>query len=314
MTDPGWDAGPPRSGRGPDTQASERGASFPFHARNKVENRMRRSAVAICTLTLALLFSGCDKLAGRQHFHKANAQYENENYRAALHSFKQGLERDPTATFVWRSVGLSALALYRPDDASPENKAMGEEAISAFRKYLEDYPDDEKVREYLVGALMSTKRFDEAIQVLEDEAQRHPNDKTYGMAVVRALTDAGKLEQAMQRAERLGGDPDIYYTIGVSAWAKSYYQPPASVDEHRKLIELGMSALEKADQIRPNHFDTLSYLNLLWREMVKVEIDPYKQQEYIAKAQGYFDRAMEIRRQQEEQQKKKPAAQAQAAT
>jgi tetratricopeptide (TPR) repeat protein len=277
----------------------------------RAENRMRRAAVAACLLILALPLAGCNKLAGRQHFHKANALYENENYRRALAEFKAGLERDPSATFAWRSVGLSALALFRPDEDTPENKAMGDEAVNAFRRYLEAYPDDEKVREYLIGTLMGTARHDEAIQVLEEDARRHPGDKKYGMAVVRALTDAGKLEQAMQRAESLGGDPDVYYTIGVSAWAKSYYQPPASVEDHRKLIELGRQALEKADQVRPNHFDTLSYLNLLWREMVKVEIDPFKQQEYVQKAQGYFERAMTIRREQEEKDKK---AAAQAAT
>jgi tetratricopeptide (TPR) repeat protein len=269
---------------------------------------MRRSAAAACLLIVALPLAGCNKLAGRQHFHKANALYEKENYRRALEEFKRGLERDPSATFVWRSVGLSALALYQTDNDSPENKAMGDEAIAAFRKYLEAYPEDEKVREYLVGTLMGTDRYDEAIQVLEEDAARHPEDKKYGMAVVRALTDSGRLEQAMQRAERLGGDPDVYYTIGVTAWAKSYYQPPPSVDEHRQLIELGMGALEKADQIRANHFDTLSYLNLLWREMVKVEVDPFKQQEYIAKAQGYFERAMAIRREQEAKDKKAAAA------
>lgn len=266
---------------------------------------MRRAAAAACLLILALPLAGCNKLAGRQHFHKANALYDDEQYRRALAEFEAGLERDPSATFVWRSVGLSALALFRPGDENPENKAMAEKAVDSFRKYLADYPDDAKVREYLVSTLMAAERHDEAIAVLEEDAQRNPNDPQYALAVVRALTDAGKLEQAMRRAERLGRNPDVFYTIGVTAWAKSYYQPPASVEDHRKLIELGMSALERADQIRPNHFDTLSYLNLLWREMVKVEIDPYKQQEYVAKAQGYFERAMEIR--QQEEKDKKPA-------
>lgn len=267
---------------------------------------MRRSAVAVCLL-LALPLAGCNKLAGRQHFHKANALYEDQQYRRALTEFKEGLQRDPAATFVWRSVGLSALALFRANDDSAENKAMGEEASNAFRKYLEAYPDDDKVREYLVSTLMATGHHDEAIQVLEEDAQRHPGDKTYVLAVVRALTDSGRLEQAMRRADRLG-DPDVFYTIGVNAWAKSYYQPPPSVEEHREMIALGMRALERADKIRSNHFDTLSYLNLLWREMVKVEIDPYKQQEYLAKAQGYFDRAMAVRQQEEKDKKPSEAA------
>lgn len=263
---------------------------------------MRRPLVAASLLILVLpLCLGCNKLQGRRHFHKANALYENEQYREALKEFQDGLQQDPSADFVWRSVGLSALALYRPDDENPQNKQMADTAIDAFRKYLEGYPEDAKVREYLVSTLMGAKRHDEAIEVLEEDARNHPGEKQYSLAVIRALTDAGKLEQAMQRAEQLGAnDPELFYTIGVNAWAKSYYQPPANVDDHRKLIELGMKALERSDKIRPDNFDTLSYLNLMWRELVKVEIDPFKQQEYLAKAQGYFDRAMAARKEQEQ--------------
>jgi tetratricopeptide (TPR) repeat protein len=262
---------------------------------------MRRPLVAASLLILVLPLVGCNKIQGRRHFHRGNALYENEQYRQALQEFQAGLQQDPSADFVWRSVGLSALALYRPGDENPDNKKMGDTAIDAFRKYLEGYPDDAKVREYLVSTLMGSKRHDEAIAVLEEDARNHPGEKQYAMAVIRALTDSGKLEQAMQRAEQLGAnDADLFYTIGVNAWAKSYYQPPANVDDHRHLIELGMKALERSDQIRADNFDTLSYLNLMWREMVKVEIDPYKQQEYLAKAQGYFDRAMAARKEQEE--------------
>jgi tetratricopeptide (TPR) repeat protein len=258
---------------------------------------------------------GCHKLQGRQHFHSGNAYYEDEQYRKALIEYQEGLEKDPGATMVWRSVGLSALALYRPGEETAENKELSETAIAAFRKYIEAYPEDEKAREYLVTTLMNDKRYDEAIALLEEDAKRHPEDKKYGQAVVRALTESGKLQAAMDRAVQLR-DPDVFYTIGVSAWGKSYYTPPASVDEHRALIELGLSALGQADQIRPNHFDTLSYLNLLWREKVKVEIDPFKQQDYVATAQGYFDRAMEIRKKQMEEEKaaKEAAAAAPAAT
>src|SRR4029078_13501064 len=104
----------------------------------------------------------------------------------------------------------------------------------------------------------------------------------------------------MQHAEPLGTtDPDLYHVIGVTAWSKSYRNPPADVEKHRAIIELGIRALERALQLQGNKpsIETLSYINLLWREKVKVEIDPFKQQDYIKKADEYRNQAIELRRQ-----------------
>jgi len=104
----------------------------------------------------------------------------------------------------------------------------------------------------------------------------------------------------MQQADAWGTrDPQLYHAIGVIAWSKSYRNPPADVEKHRQIIELGIKALEKALQIQGNKpsMESLSYINLLWREKVKVEIDPFKQQDYIKVADGYRNRAIELRRQ-----------------
>ena len=61
-------------------------------------------------------------------------------------------------------MGFSALALYRPGDESAQNKEYGETAVDAFRKYLADYPEDQKVREYLESILMGSGRQEEAVR------------------------------------------------------------------------------------------------------------------------------------------------------
>src|SRR4029079_9439827 len=93
-------------------------------------------------------------------------------------------------------------------------------------------------------------------------------------------------------------------TIGVTAWSKSYRNPPPDVEQHRALIDLGIKSLEKALQLEGDKplFETLTYINLIWREKVKVEVDPFKQQEYIKTADEYRNRAMELRKQLKAQQ------------
>ena len=262
---------------------------------------MQRIAATTLLLFVTLAVGGCDKFKAREHFHRANNYYKEESYESALHDYKRGLEEDPTATQVWRSVGFCALALYRPGDESPANKEYAEVAIDAFRKFLSDYPADQKVREYLQSTLMASGRQDEAITMLQEDAAKHPDDMKYQSSVIAAMAEAGMLERAMQQADKVGAkDPQLYHTIGVTAWSKSYRNPPADVVKHREMIDLGIKALEKTLQLQGNKpsMETLSYINLLWREKVKVEIDPFKQQDYIKIADGYRNKAIELRRQQ----------------
>jgi len=265
---------------------------------------MRRIAATAFFVTVTLGLGGCDKFAAREHFHRANNYYKDESYQAALHDYQLGLEKDPTATHVWRSLGFSALALYRPGDESPQNQEFAKIAIDAFRKYLSSHPEDQKVREYLESILMASGRQDEAIDMLQEDADKHPGELKYQTGVISAMAEAGLLERAMTRAESMGSkDPALYHAIGVTAWSRSYRNPPADVEKHRQIIELGIKALEKALQLQGNKpsMETLSYINLLWREKVKVEIDPFKQQEFIKIADDYRNRAIELRRQQKQQ-------------
>jgi tetratricopeptide (TPR) repeat protein len=270
---------------------------------------MQRIAATALLVTVTLVLGGCDKFAAREHFHRGNNYYRDGSYEAALHEYQQGLKKDPTATQVWRSLGFSALALYRPGDEAPRNKEYAETAIEAFRQYLSSYPEDQKVREYLVSTLMGSGRQDEAIVMLEEEADRHPGDPKIQAAVIGAMAEAGRLERAMARAEATKiKDPQLYHAIGVTAWSKSYRSPPADVEQHRKLIDMGIKALERALQLqgaKPS-METLSYINLVWREKVKVEIDPFKQQEYVKIADEYRNRAIELRRQARAQQSPTP--------
>ncbi len=272
---------------------------------------MHRIAATTLLVTVTLALGGCEKFEARENFHTGNNYYKDESFQAALAAYQAGLKKDPSATQVWRSVGFSALALYRPGDDSPQNKQYASTAIDAFRRYLDDYPRDQKVREYLESILMGSGRQSEAIDMLEDDAKQHPGDMKYQNGVIAAMAEAGLLQRAMARAEAMHTkDSQIYHAIGVTAWSKSYRNPPADVEQHRELIDMGIKALEKALELQGDKpsIETLSYINLLWREKVKVEVDPFKQQDYIKTADEYRNRAIELRRQMK-QQSSPPAGQ-----
>ncbi len=124
----------------------------------------RLQIIPIVALALTPALTGCNKIQARVELKKGNAFYMDETYRQALEQFQKGLELDPGATFAWRSVGLSAMALYRPDVDTEENRKYADTAVDAFKKYLAYYPNDEKVEEYLITTLINAERYDEALR------------------------------------------------------------------------------------------------------------------------------------------------------
>ncbi len=72
----------------------------------------------------------------------------------------------------------------------------------------------------------------------------------------------------------------MYYLIGVQAWDRSYNFPDVDPVVRTKIVEEGMASLNKAVEMKPDYFEAISYINLLYREKAKMEVDPVKKQEY----------------------------------
>ncbi len=251
-------------------------------------------------LTLAVSTAGCAKIKARIELKQGNALYQEESYKDALRQFQRGLEIDPSATFAWRSVGLSALALFRPGDTDAENLRYAETAIDAFQKYLKSFPSDDKVEEYLLTTLMTAEKYDAALAHLEAEERANPGREEVQRGILTVLTRSGRLDEALNRANRAAKkDPDILYTIGVTAWDKAYNDPMLDFAARGKVVDTGLAALHAANRVRANHFDTLVYLGLLCREKVKLSFDPIEQQDWLAQAEEWRTKAMALREPEE---------------
>lgn len=247
-------------------------------------------------LALCTFLAGCGKVQARMEFKQGNASYKSENYRDAIKYYKHGLELDPAAKQVWRSVGLSAMAVYRPGDVSKQNLEYAEEALGAFEKFAAAYPDDAKVQDYILTILMSSERFDDALKRLRAKAAKNPNDKENNQAIVAVLLRASKLTEAIAFVKGLGARAEgvSHYTVGVACWDKAYRDPLLTPEERGVVVDAGIESLRKSVAMTPDSFDSLVYLNLILREKAKLEIDPVKQQEWIAEAVIYQDKAKAI--------------------
>ncbi|HWM92877.1 MAG TPA: tetratricopeptide repeat protein [Thermoanaerobaculia bacterium] len=266
--------------------------------------------VLLALLLLTPFLGGCHKVRARVEMKKGNEYYANESYRQALGQFQRGLELDPTATFAWRSVGLSALTLYKPGDNSKANREMGNLAITGFENYLKDYPDDEKVRDYLISTYVNSKQYDKALAYLEQQSRENPDNTNLQASRIRLLIEAGREPEAIQVANQLPrgqAKAEALYTLGVKSWDRHFHGAAMTMpaEEREKDIDRALAGMQQALEINPEYFEAMVYYNLLFREKAKIQTDEAKKQEYIAQANQWVEKAKALRKKIQDEEKKK---------
>ena len=238
---------------------------------------MQRTLVVSVAALLVLPLAGCGKIQARAELKKGNSYYTQEQYAKALDYYKQGLQHDPDATFAWRSVGYSALALYRPGDNDPKNQQYATTAIDAFEKYLAENPDDTKIEDYLMATYVNAEKYNEALSFIDRRIQERPAEAgKLEQARVNILTKADRLDEAFKMADKLQGadKAKTLYAIGSTAWDKVYHDPgKLDADGKTRLINLGLDALKQALAVDPNYVEAMVYNGLLYREKSKIDTD-----------------------------------------
>src|SRR6185295_13468880 len=226
---------------------------------------MHKCSIAIAVTLLMLPAVGCNKVKARIQMKQGNEYYANEDYKRALTEFQKGLESDPEATFAWRSVGLSALAQYKPGDESPGNQELARVATEAFEKYLADPEngEDQKVKDYLLSMYLNGKQYDKALAYVDQEAQKDPAKAgDFMRSKINILNQADRYEEAVKLGMAFEGPdaPEILYTLGVSAWDKSYNDPKYSLADREHIVDMGLAATDKALKLKPDYFEAMAYL------------------------------------------------------
>jgi tetratricopeptide (TPR) repeat protein len=244
---------------------------------------MQRILILPVSALLVLSATGCSKVQARADLKKGNSYYTQEQYAKALDYYQRGLKLDPDATFAWRSLGFSALALSRPGDEDAKNKEYGDTAIKAFQKYLAENPEDSKVEDYLMATYVNAGHYDEALRYIDKKAQENPQDAPkWKQARLNILLKADRLDDALALAPQLP-PPDratALYSIGVALWKKVYQDKGQIPMEQRSaMIDKGINAERAALDIKADYSDAMFYYGLLFRERAKIEIDGAKRLE-----------------------------------
>ena len=261
--------------------------------------RSPRAAVAALIL-LAAAQVGCDKIKSRQEIKKGNEYFKATQYQAALASYQDAQRLDPGEKKLDKFIGETYMALYQPGSKHQKDIEFANNSIKHLQTYLQAYPNDRKVREYLVSMYLAQDRYDDAIGFYQDLLKTDPKDSKAMSSLAAMYFKKGDFQNGLEwekkRAALDPQNPEPFVMIGVQAWDRSYHYPDVPAEIRGKIIADGMEALQTALKLKPDNFDALTYMNLLYREKAKIETDEAKKAEDVAQADKYREQALELRK------------------
>ncbi len=268
----------------------------------------RQRATLSAVLILAVLgLTGCNKLKSKQEIKKGNEFFKAGQYEPALASYQEALRLDPDEKKIYLNIGLAYMGEYQPGSKHPRDLEIAQKAIDYLEKFVQAFPKEkkaQKAREFLVSMYLATDRFDDAIKFYQDMLASNPKDSKAMSSIAQMYFKKGDFDTAVvwlkKRLEVETNNPEVYYLIGVQAWDRSYNFPGLAPEERAKIVEEGLQALTKAVEIKPDYFEAISYINLLYREKAKMETDPAKKKEFTETADKFLAQALELRKKAKE--------------
>jgi tetratricopeptide (TPR) repeat protein len=277
-----------------------------------MQRNWQRAAAAAFIILAVTALAGCDKIKSKQEIKKGNEFLKAGQYQSALAAYEEAMRLDPGETKLNKHIGIAYMGLYQPGSKYPKDLEYAQKAIDHLKLYAAAYPEDAKVREYLISMYLNAERFDDAIDFYKNEMlKRDPKDSKAMQSLAMLYFKQGDFDNGVywlkKRLEVEGNNPEIYYLIGVQAWDRSYNFPDLDPALRAKIVDEGMEALNKAVELKPDYFEAISYINLLYREKAKMETDPAKKQEDTDLANKYLQQALDLRKQALEKAKAQPA-------
>jgi len=246
-------------------------------------------------MLLLALSSGCRKLRARDQLNKGVGAFRNAQFQAAIMHFKTAVSLDPTLLNARLYLASAYTQQYIPGGESPENVKIAQQAIDAFQEVLRVDPNNTNAIANIAQIYYYEKEFQKAKEYQQHRLQLDLND------------------------------PVPYYWVGMLDWAICYPHtqqmrkdlkiefpkdpknpsslPPfpekarAQLEEQNgALVKEGVDALEKAIQLRPNDFDTMSYLNLMYRQKADLEPDASAREADLKEAEDWTNKALALRK------------------
>jgi tetratricopeptide (TPR) repeat protein len=229
----------------------------------------RRAAMAAAVLILVAGISGCGKLKARDLLNKGVQAFKNGQYDAAIEDFKNATDSDPNLLMARIYLATAYASEYIPGAPSDANMKIGEQAVSEFKKVLDTDPNNltaidglGSILFQMAGQPFDPKKFEESKTFHQKHIELKPNDPEpyYWIGVIdwtQAFRGNGELRAAYNKDHI---NKQLRDNDALPGPVRADY-----VQKYGSMVDEGVTALQKAIQLRPDYDDAMAYLNLLYR-------------------------------------------------
>ena len=242
-------------------------------------------------LLLALVSCGCAKLKARDHLNKGVNDFRNAQFQPAIVHFKSAIDLDPTLLNARLYLATAYAQQYVPGGESPDNIKVAQDAIAAFEDVLRVDPNNSTAVASIAQIYYNEKKFDKAKEYEQRRLQLEPNNPEpyywigvldWGICFPRTQQLRKDLHIDMAKDP---AHPDVLPPIPKKQLADL-------TEKNGPLVEEGINALNKAIELKPNDFDTMAYLNLMYRQKAELETDAAARGADIKQAEDWVDKAL----------------------
>lgn len=246
-------------------------------------------------LLLLVFSSGCRKLRARDQLNKGVQAYRNAQFQVAIVHFKNAVALDPTLLNAKLYLATAYAQQYIPGGESPENLKIAQQAIDAFDDVLKMDPNNTTAMASVAQIYYNMRKFDRAKEYQRRWLQVEPNNPVPYYWI-------GVLDWAVcfPRTQQMRKDLKIEFPKDPKDPGSLPPFPPkarAELEEQNgPLVKEGVEVLEKAIELKPNDFDTMAYLNLMYRQKADLESDPAARQADLKQAEDWVDKALAVKK------------------
>jgi tetratricopeptide (TPR) repeat protein len=281
-----------------------------------------------CLVSVAVGSTGCSQVRGRRKIQQGNQLYRDGQYKDAVVKFEEAEKFVPEFWVLWLNKGYTCRQMIIPGSKTPETMAAATCALNSFKKLQEIKPEDPRGELLYIQTLFDADKFEELAKLYEDRYQKNPREVDNITGLIQVYSKWQKFDQALEwytkKAEVQANDAEAQYAVGVYIWQhlmahgggqdKASHDPRPDPNKKKDikihppfgmgdvvgqqridLADKGIQYLQKALALRPKYFESMVYVNLLYRQRSFALFEqPAEWQKAVDSAKEWMCKSLEV--------------------